>query len=100
MKKTLLTLATGLWTCSAALAWIPGMPLYYPLPGGTGVESNMFCILAGRSLHDVEPAARAKIIKAMQAENPALKLEPGSYQNPYWITPVTSFNYDNCTATL
>ncbi len=54
----------------------------------------MYQFIAGRALHGLEPIDRIPIIKEWQAENPSLKLPLGSFQNPYWIPPTTSFNYD------
>ena len=68
--------------------------LYYPKARGSASNATMFQFIAGRALHGLEPAARVPIIKAWLAENPSLKLPLGSYQNPYWIPQVTSFNYD------
>jgi hypothetical protein len=72
----------------------PPIILYYPVARGSVINATMGSILAGRSLHWVTPADRARIIKSWQSENPSLTLKLGSYQNPFWIPPVTSFSGD------
>lgn len=72
----------------------PEIILYYPIARGSVCASNMWEILTGRSLHWIPPAERAIIIKSWQSENPSLTLKPGSYQNPFWIGPVTCFSGD------
>jgi hypothetical protein len=54
---------------------------------------NVYQFISGRALHGIEPRYRNLIIKEWQAENPSLKLELGSFQNPYWIPATTSFNW-------
>jgi hypothetical protein len=66
---------------------------YYPIARGSIVRDSMCGILSGRTLHWVEPAERVRIFKGWQAENIRIP-KPGSYQNPYWIPPVTSFSGD------
>jgi hypothetical protein len=72
----------------------PEITLYYPVARGTVSNATMWSTLTGRSLHWLTPAERAIIIKSWQSENPSLTLKPGSYQNPFWIGPVTSFSGD------
>jgi hypothetical protein len=93
---------------SLAAGWVPAKPepdptVYYPMAPtvhGFWGRATMYELIAGRALHGLLPQWRNPIIKAWQAENPSLDLEPGSFQNPYWIPATTSFNYDYRQAQL
>jgi hypothetical protein len=71
-----------------------GPIVYYPKARASCSDATMYELIAGRALHMLRPADRVPIIKEWQAEKPSLKLPLGSFQNPYWIPPTTSFNYD------